>query len=67
MQVDSVRLYAAKLGHTATERKIDLKAELEFITRVFAKGRTKIFVFSDEYDIAKIRGLREGQGNKSQE
>ncbi|CAM9116693.1 unnamed protein product [Ectocarpus sp. 8 AP-2014] len=71
--MDSVRLCAAKLGYTVIERKIaseavsDVYAELEVITRVCAKDKTKIFVFSDKHDSAKLQEWREGFGNKAQE
>lgn len=71
--MDSVRLCAAKLGYTVIERQIVSKvvsgvyAELEVITRVCAKDKTKIFVFSDKDDIAKIQEWREGFGNQPKE
>ena len=61
--MDSVRFCAAKLGYTVIDRKITSKVELEVIARVFAKDKTKIFVFSDEDDIKKIQGWRKGFGN----
>jgi hypothetical protein len=71
--MDSVRLCAAKLGYTVIDRKIasravsDVYAELEVITRICAKDKTKMFVFSDKDDIAKIREWREGFGNETRE
>lgn len=71
--MDSVRLCAAKLGYTVIDRKIaatavpDVYTELEVITRVCAKDKTKLFVFSDKDDIAKVQDWREGFGNESRE
>lgn len=71
--MDYVRLCAAKLGYTVIDRKIaakavpDVYAELEVITRVCAKDETKLFVFLDKDDIAKIQEWREGFGNEPRE
>ena len=71
--MDSVRLCAAKLGYTVIDRKIasqaapDVYAELETITCVCAKDKTKIFVFSDKDDIAKIQEWHEGFGDDTRE
>lgn len=65
--MDSVRFCAAKLGYTVIDRRITSKVELEVIARVCAKDKTKFFVFSDEDDVKKIQGWREGFGNNPQE
>ncbi|CAM9437149.1 unnamed protein product, partial [Ectocarpus sp. 13 AM-2016] len=71
--MDSVTLCAAKLGYTVIEREIaatavaDVYAELEVITRLCAKDKTTLSVFSDKDDIAKIQEWREGFGNESRE
>lgn len=58
--MDSIRHCVAKLGYTIINKKIaskamsDAYAELEVIGRVCAKDKTKLFVFSDKDDIAKI-------------
>ena len=70
--MDSVRICADKLGHTVIERSIASKAvsniyaELETITSVCAKDKTKIFVFSDKHDITSIQEWRQGFGNETQ-
>lgn len=71
--MDSGRLCAAKPGYTVIERTIaskavsDVYAELEVITRMCAKDKTKIFVFSGKDDITKLQEWREGFGNESRE
>lgn len=44
-----------------------MHAELEVITRVCARDKTKLFVFSDQDDTAKIQEWREGFGNETRE
>lgn len=62
--MDSVRLCAANLGYTVIDENIaskavnDAYAELEVIARVCAKDKTKLFVFSDTDDIARIQQWR---------
>lgn len=58
---DSVRHCVAELGYTVIDQKVaskamsDAYAELEVIACVCTKDKTKLFVFSEKDDIAKIQ------------